>query len=166
LRDRLHALYPFRADADPARRRFAVAGESTQIEFSASLPLAAGASDYYRWRVRTERTRGRSNVLAEWRIDRDGLPADNVGAWQSAELVANIESLEIRYFETRAAASPDSPGQWVSRWRERAKVPALIEIAVRFPKGDTRVWPALVVRPRVTANVTCEYDVVSQRCRD
>ena len=182
LRTQMESLYPFRPNADPARRRYPVVGADDEIEFSAPAPQAMPDIGYYRWRVFVRRVGKTDSLWAAWRIDQDGLPATIAGtsnaSWTEEELVANIARIRFRYFEVfdppianvSDAAVPARPataprGEWLPAWRDRARAPGLIELSVEFPDQDRRIWPPLVVRPRVTDDVSCEYDPVSQRCR-
>jgi general secretion pathway protein J len=44
-------------------------------------------------------------------------------------------------------------------------MPQLLRIQVRFTEGDSRTWPDLVIAPRITADVGCVYDQLTQQCR-
>ena len=57
-------------------------------------------------------------------------------------LQKKIAALEFRYFGRLAA---DGTPEWYSSWRHQNVLPQLIEIAVVFPHGDTRVWTPLVI---------------------
>ncbi|MEZ5512455.1 MAG: hypothetical protein R3F58_01115 [Steroidobacteraceae bacterium] len=157
-------------------------GANDEIEFSAPGPQSMPDIGYYRWRVFVRRVGKTNSLWAAWRIDRDGLSAtieetSNAG-WTEEELVANISSIRIRYFDVfdspianvsddaaRARSVTAPRGEWLPIWRDRARVPGLIELSVDFPGQDRRIWPPLVIRPRVTDDVSCEYDSVSQQCR-
>ena len=54
---------------------------------------------------------------------------------------------------------------WHETWIDRPAPPALVRIRVKFPAGDRRVWPELIVAPRISTDANCVFDVVSQMCR-
>ena len=44
-------------------------------------------------------------------------------------------------------------------------LPTAVRVHVEFAGADSRVWPDLVIAPRVTADQGCVYDPVTHHCR-
>ncbi|OYW45793.1 MAG: hypothetical protein B7Z08_00105 [Sphingomonadales bacterium 32-68-7] len=83
--------------------------------------------------------------------------------WKPTRLLAGVDELELAYMgpgPTRGARL------WQRVWYDQPQPPQLLRVRVRFPAGDTRTWPDLVVRPRVTANTACRIDNFTYRCRE
>ena len=64
-------------------------------------------------------------------------------------LAESVSGLAIRYF----GEERDGRG---ARWREawsgaEGRLPDLVGVSFRFPDGDLRRWPELIVRPRAAA---------------
>jgi general secretion pathway protein J len=57
-------------------------------------------------------------------------------------LLGNVSSLSFRYF---GPAGDDGALQWQNSWPVSDQLPLAIEVTVRFPSGDTRKWPPLVI---------------------
>ena len=162
LRGRLNLLDPFLPADNPALRHGPVEGTADAVAFSAPLPQSGDQHGLYRYRLYVGRNKGQESLWVAWRLDRNGAPAGASDAdWQSERLVENIQSLTIDYFDTSSLGAP----RWVPDWRERRTPPALVRIRVAFNAQDLRRWPALIVRPRLTASANCEFDAVSRRCR-
>jgi len=71
-------------------------------------------------------------------------------------LLNGVRSLDISYLDDAS---------WQAVWRHRPGPPRLIRIRVRFPAGDSRWWPDLVVRPRTNLDTDCLLDGDGDRCR-
>jgi general secretion pathway protein J len=77
-------------------------------------------------------------------------------------LLRGVQSLSIAYF---GAGPPDGQPRWRDNWRMRQTLPALIRVRVRFPPGDPRWWPDLIVAPRATIDSRCVQNASTGRCR-
>ena len=58
-------------------------------------------------------------------------------------LVRGIEGIDLAFWRR---ARRDVPAGWVSAWNETG-LPSLIRLRLRFPAGDGRHWPDIVVAP-------------------
>ena len=54
------------------------------------------------------------------------------------ELLRGVSHIELAFWRPG--------GDWVSSW-QRADLPALVRVRVRFPPGDPRHWPDIVAAP-------------------
>ncbi len=81
--------------------------------------------------------------------------------WQPTRLLSGAAELELSYFGSdRFSPNP----RWQSLWADREQPPELIRVRIRFPAGDNRTWPELVVRPRANVNTACRINSFSGRC--
>jgi general secretion pathway protein J len=76
-------------------------------------------------------------------------------------LLAGVKALDFAYF------GPDSKGDlgWNLQWSKQAMVPSLIRVHVAFGRSDPRVWPDLLVKPRVTIDSECVFNPATGHCR-
>ncbi|MGE3622855.1 MAG: prepilin-type N-terminal cleavage/methylation domain-containing protein [Bdellovibrionales bacterium] len=77
-------------------------------------------------------------------------------------LLRNIRSASFAYFGRDA---PDAPPSWRREWINRRSLPKLIRMELQFDDTDTRMWPVLIVAPRITADTACQFDITSGECR-
>ena len=91
------------------------------------------------------------------------LRSPTIVGWTPTRLVDGASEMSLTYF---GPAPGVTGGAWQRFWSARAQPPQLIRIAVKFPEGDHRRWPDLVVRPRVTVNLACRIDLATARCGD
>jgi general secretion pathway protein J len=88
--------------------------------------------------------------------------ADAPSKVEKKTLLAGTASIEFAYFGKWAS---EANAQWHDRWTEQPALPQLLRIQVRFPEGDPRLWPDLVVAPRITVDVGCVFDRLTRQCR-
>jgi general secretion pathway protein J len=122
----------------------AVDGRREALSLTAPMAMAAGGSGFYRYELAVQN--GDLRVRANSREE---------------VLVANVKTAEWAYWD----ASLDEP-RWVVDWTDKRHPPALIRLRITFPERDSRRWPDLIVDPRITDDVRCEFDVVAQACRE
>jgi general secretion pathway protein J len=160
IRARLQTISPFRTDPSVSSE-IPFAGSAQELEFTAPAPAAMGFGEL-RYVLRLHRTRTDGALVVRWRrtwnarIDR--VAGD---AWHEEPLIADVSNLEFQYFDTNA---PEG-SKWRASWDERS-VPQLIRVIVKFATNDSRKWPRLVIKREIEADPQCEFDPVSQTCRD
>lgn len=93
-------------------------------------------------------------------IDRSG---NDLTGWEPMTLISNIDSLSIAYF---GSTRTGGVRQWQTRWWDEREPPDLVRVRVTFPRGDRRVWPDLVIRPRATVNGQCRVDPLTGQCEE
>jgi general secretion pathway protein J len=159
LRQRLGTIYPPQPATDITSSAESLVGESESLEFSSAAP---GSSDEALLRYRLGLSSSdQGTVEIRYRRERNGLAASEAATWSSEPLLAHASGLSIQFWED----SPGSPGHWVGRWADTAKLPRLIRIDVEFAANDSRRWPPFYVETRVDTRANCVFDVVSRRCR-
>ena len=91
------------------------------------------------------------------------LRSPNIEGWKATRLLQGVDQLSISYF----GPGPGTSGpRWQRFWSDRAQPPMLVRIGIRFGEDDRRIWPELVIRPGVTVNTACRFDVVTSRCSE
>ncbi len=150
----LESAYPFEPEQE-ARDRAGLQGTAESLEVTAPASLADGGTGNRRYELRVESTGGTKNLVVSSRLDRNGVSGPT--SVPSEVLLANVESVEWAYAER--------PSEWLNEWVSR-RPPSLVRLQVKFPDGDPRQWPDLLVTPRITDDSNCQFDVVSQSCRE
>lgn len=173
LRQVLETAYPIRPDPGARVSAFGLEGSETQLAVTAPMPRGAGGSGHYRYEFVVETTAGGSKKLVvHWSLDRNGASAAFDGATSDAShsetLIEGLQTLEWGYLEPVRPTDTLTLGaaRWRSSWSESRKLPALVRLRVTFPPKDARRWPELLVAPRVTDAASCQFDAVSQTCRE
>lgn len=76
-------------------------------------------------------------------------------------LVRGVQALDIQYY----GPTPDGGlAGWQTVWRNQPRLPQAIRVQVRFPPGDPRIWPDLVVRPGSDTVASCAMDFTERAC--
>ena len=158
LRRALEDAYPFFSSGDPSRRRVEFAGSADSVSFLAPATAALGGGGRSRITLSVRRQEGRADLMVRAEPELGGQAPASGGT----RLVANVESVELAYF---GKSRSDKAPAWHNRWAEEIALPQLVRVGVRFPAGDARTWPDLVVPPRIGADVGCTYDPLSKLCR-
>lgn len=161
LRRLIAAAHPLRIADDATRAHVDFSGSEDRLTWLAPMPDALESGGFGRYDVFVKERQGRRELEIAWRPElvRDGDPA---AAPNEMPLVTGIDGVEIAYF---GALEPRQLPSWQSTWTDQATLPALIRLHVQFPKGDRRLWPDLVVEPRIAVDASCIYDPVSRDCR-
>jgi len=79
---------------------------------------------------------------------------------EEISLLRGIADLSLDYYGQSGNAKT-----WSSAWQNRPALPQLVRLRVRFADGDRRIWPDLVVAPKVDLDTECVIDALTQRCR-
>jgi general secretion pathway protein J len=146
---------------DPGRPHIDFIGSVDQLTVLAPLPDAHEGGGLGRFTVFAQERNGRGEIDLAWRpeLARQGDPSAEA---RVEPLLTGVTRLEIDYFGS--ARSSELP-QWHDHWSDHAAMPSLVRIRVAFVENDSRIWPELVVAPRLTVDQSCLYDPVTRRCR-
>jgi general secretion pathway protein J len=163
LRRVIEQAYPFESTGGDARgAAHGLNGESTVFEVSAPAPAQAGGLGFHRYRIALN---AEGALEVQWGLDRNGTAAPQGAQSRSEAILRGIESLRVEYLELIERGNGQIEPQWHETWIDKAAPPALVRIRVKFPEGDRRFWPELIVAPRISTDANCVFDVVSQMCR-
>lgn len=171
LRQVFESAYPFQPSRDARTAAFGLEGTSTGLNLTAPMPQGGGDSGYARYLFAVEESeRGSKSLVVRWALDRNGLQPEAVRApvedLHREVLIERVQSVEWGYLEAADPAIGPGDANWRSLWTDHRKLPALVRLRVRFAPDDTRQWPELVVAPRITDDALCQFDAVSQTCRE
>jgi general secretion pathway protein J len=135
-------------------------GTSESLAFLASAPVVLGGSGRSRFRLSITKHDGLSDLVLTSQAELAA--ADAPSTIEKKTLLASTAFVEFAYFgKWRSEAN----AQWHDRWTGQSALPQLLRIQVRFPEGDTRLWPDLVIAPRVAVDIGCVYDPLTRQCR-
>lgn len=115
-----------------------VTGHADSLTFISRLPLADQAE---RRADMTLLRDDRSRLILRWRPHRH--ERGPVAETTDTVLLDAVDGLEMAYWRP---GGPGHAGGWVENWAQVGR-PALIRVRLRFPKGDPRHWPDMIIAP-------------------
>lgn len=158
LRDIVGQAYPYFMSADPTRPFVDFDGTSETLALLAPAPIALGVTGWSRFRLSVARSKGLSDLILASQPELADAPSAN----QTKTLLTGTASIAFAYF---GQSRSETGARWHDRWSGQAALPQLVRIQVYFPEGDARLWPNLVIAPRILADVGCVYDQITKQCR-
>jgi len=160
LRRMVGEAYPYFLSNDPTRPYVDFEGTSESLTLLASAPIVLGGIGRSRFTLSIAKHDGLSDLLMTSQAEL--ADADAPSKVEKKTLLAGSAFTEFAYFgKLRSEAS----AQWHDRWTGQSALPQLLRIQVRFPEGDSRLWPDLVIAPRIAVDVGCVYDQLTKQCR-
>jgi len=160
LRRLIGQAYPFLLSDGSGTGHVDFAGSATSVDFLAPVPIALASGGRARFKLAIERHGEGSDLVL---TSRPELAAADAPAELSRKtLLATIAAADFAYF---GAAGSRTVAEWHDRWSGELNLPALVRVRVRFARSDPRLWPDLTIAPRITADVSCEYDPLTKLCR-
>jgi general secretion pathway protein J len=154
LRQRIEHVYPVTVfETLPPTSDFD--GESSSMTFIAPPRDAQSPSALRRYKIWLS-PQGELMLSSVSTVSANPTVAD-----ENLVLLVGVQALDLAYF------GPDSKGNpgWSLQWSKQAMVPNLIRVHVAFGRGDSRVWPDLLVKPRVTIDSECVFNPATGHCR-
>jgi general secretion pathway protein J len=79
-------------------------------------------------------------------------------------LLSGVQALDFAYFGVDSYLSANPPG-WKVQWAKQSHPPELVRVHIAFARDDPRVWPDLLVKPRVTIDSQCVFNPATGYCR-
>lgn len=158
LRREIAHAYPYfiMKQEDLANRHVDFRGTEGEMSFLAPAPAALGGAGWAR--------------VTFQQVDVGGKPAlamsaapELAAASQPARdiLLQGLKSLTFAYFGPDEA---DGPASWHDRWAQMRWMPQMVRVTAEFEAGDARIWPELLVAPRISVDVGCTYDPLTKYC--
>lgn len=130
-------------------------GSDTVLSFLAPPAVAAGEGALRHYTLRLGGDGGLVlSSLPDGRLN--GAPPP-----REERILAGVGGIDLAYFGREA----DGRGFWRDGWQGARALPELVRLRVRFPPGDRRWWPELIIRPGATVDTGCRLDRASGRCR-
>jgi general secretion pathway protein J len=157
IRSLLESAYPREPAASETMPAYGLEGDPEKVSLLAAAPLAAGGVGLQRYDIEPRRNQhGRTDVVVRWR-------SDLATTEHAAEEVLIEDVAVVRWSYQGGDGGVES--SWLEQWHGRQHLPRLVRLQVRFAADDPRIWPDLVMSPRITDDANCPFDVVAQRCR-
>jgi general secretion pathway protein J len=160
LRRMLGNIYPMVLAEGGAQPQIDFDGTKEAVIFLGSAPTVASDGGRFRFKVFVERQQSRTDLIMSATPELAN-PQESSMTTRTL-LLSDIDRAEISYFGEAAA---ERSAQWRDSWVQRSDTPSLVRIRVAFRPGDTRLWPELLIAPRIAADVSCIYDLSTKRCR-
>jgi general secretion pathway protein J len=160
LRRMIGNLYPMVVADGAMQPQIDLDGTRETINFLGNAPAVASGGGRFRFKVFVEQRQDRADLVMTSKPEL----ADPNDTSMTAKtlLLPGIDRAEFSYF---GEAASGRSLQWNDGWSKRSDIPRLVRVRVAFRSGDTRIWPELLIAPRVAADVGCIYDLITMRCR-
>jgi general secretion pathway protein J len=160
LRRAVGEAYPYFLSKDPTRPYVDFEGTSESLAFLASAPIVLGSVGRSRFRLSIAKHDGLSDLVMTSQAELAA--ADAPTTVERKMLLAGTAFIEFAYF---GKLRSETNAEWHDSWTGQTALPQLLRVQVRFSKGDTRLWPDLVIAPRISVDVGCVYDPLTKQCR-
>jgi general secretion pathway protein J len=162
LRKLVESAYPL---SDPRGRQQGLIGSASRLDVVGAAFLSLEGGGLFRYRVATQMHRDHADLVVRWAPELDAQGFER-GTTREEVLLERIVSARWDYCCSRPGSSGDAAREqtWEPSWNEPV-MPRRLRLRIEFPQGDSRIWPDLLVAPRVDADANCVFDVVSQACR-
>lgn len=154
LRELLGQAYPYFLSRDSTHGYVDFDGTKSSLALLAPTPASIGVSGRSRFRLSVTKRRELADLILSSQPELGA--ADAASVIPQKTLLAGAAAIEFGYF---------GGSGWNERWTAQPALPQLIGIHVEFPQGDARIWPDLVVAPRIAADIGCVYDQLTKLCR-
>jgi general secretion pathway protein J len=152
------AAYPAYVVDDLTHGHVDFAGSETSMSFLGPTPIARGLGGRSRFVIALDRSGG-ANALTV--VSQSELaPAEAVSKVRDV-LMNNLEALQFSYFGRGRSGALE----WRNAWTSEPTLPQVVRVRMKFPAGDARQWPDLLISPRIDVDVGCVYDLLTRRCR-
>jgi len=160
LRALIEEAYPLFLPEVPVGGHIDFDGTRHSLDFLAPTPIARGTGGRSRFGLATARNGETAELVLTSTVELDW--GERGAQPVSTVLLAGVAEVELSYF---GATGADRVASWHDAWRGQSALPQLLRIGLRFADGDARRWPELVIIPRITADVSCHFDPLTNGCR-
>jgi general secretion pathway protein J len=160
LRASVAEAYPLLDRSDATHPKLSFGGEPKALHYLAPMPLVLDAAGMARIDLHLERgTAGTGRLFIDLRRE---LAIADAAPLSSTLLLDQVQDLDIAYF---GAAERGKAPEWQDHWESAVALPELVRVRIAFPPGDKRIWPDLLIAPRIAVEATCAYDPLTLDCR-
>ena len=125
-------------------------GRPDRLVFVAPSSVAVTTGGSYRFEILLDEETGRDgtkrSLFVVQTLDRNVRRKDAAATAFRRKGLSNVAGLRFRYF---GVARGNTTPSWYDAWSSEPALPRLIEVTVSFLNGDPRVWPPLVVEPKL-----------------
>jgi len=133
-------------------------GAKDGLSFLADAPIVTGGAGRFRFRLLQEQHHDQTDFVVSSTPE---LASQDTSMTTKSLLLTDIDHVEFAYSDGRAKGE----AAWNQTWAKRSELPKLVRVRIAFRSGDTRLWPDLLIAPRIAADVNCVYDPITKRCR-
>ena len=158
LRREISRAYPYfiMKQEDLPNRHVDFQGGDDEMSFLAPAPAVLGGAGRARVTFRQADVGGRQGLVMS------AAPELATGTQPASEvLLQGVKAVSFAYF---GSDEPGGPSSWHDSWKQVKWMPQLIRITAEFEAGDERMWPELLVAPRISVDVSCTYDPLTKYC--
>jgi general secretion pathway protein J len=155
LADALDRSYPLVIQADATRLDIAFDGHPNELEFLAPDDSRPGM--LLQMRLAVEQRKGRKALVL---FTKPELDRSSGSGWKRLLLLSDISELQLAYFGASGEQSPN----WHSDWSNAPVLPRLVRVRIGFPDPSHPAWPELIVAPHISADVSCNFDLLLKGC--
>ena len=147
LRRLIEQLYPALNRTNSGYNAVLFVGEPSEIIFVGPPPAQLSPPGTYRIRVAIKQQADSRTLTLSWhRMEPD---RSDFTASEPEETVALINHIADASFSYYGIIAQDTVATWHDHWIDQRSAPLLIEVKVQYQNGDKRLWPILIVAPRV-----------------
>jgi general secretion pathway protein J len=148
LRREIEQAYPYYDTTDPIHPVADFRGGADWMSFLAPAPQSLDSNGRDRIVISGEAGQLMMQMAPELATARRG---DG-----PSSLLRNVAS--VRFFYLGADG-------WSGRWANEQMLPRLVRVHIAFRRGDGRIWPDLIVAPRIEADAGCVFDANTKHCQ-
>jgi general secretion pathway protein J len=161
LRRTIGNLYPMMVVTNGAlQQQIDFEGTREVISFLGNAPIASNGGGRFRFSIFVERKQEQAELVMT--STPELASSDDQSMTRRTLLLSGIDRAEFSYLGETAM---ERKLQWNDSWAKRSDIPRLVRLRVGFRSGDARLWPDLLIAPRILADVSCVYDPITTRCR-
>lgn len=152
--------YPLYSVADPTHARITFTGARDRLELLAPPPASLGPGGLARYVFLAER--GEAGLQLAMRVGPELAWPEDKAATPQEVLLKGLKSFSLSYL---GGGRHGGGAGWQEDWAGATVLPRLVKINVEFAAGDARIWPELIVQPRIEVDEGCVYDRLTRYCR-
>lgn len=161
LRRMLTQALPLSTPSETARTEESpFVGSSNAIEFLGPPPAQSLAGGVYAYRLLTRADPEGMRLVLEWRLrppqgTKVRTKVTNATLGERERLLGEhevilLDAVSNAEFSFFGASEDNSTTTWRNDWHDATKLPQLVRLKINFRPGDRRIWPDLLVAPRIT----------------
>ena len=132
-------------------------GEEGRLRLVTAVPAHLGVGGLYHVEIKFVEDIGKGRLELAWHLfrpDQPGALDDAVGDQDTLVagrrvLLEDVDAVVFAYYDS---GGPQGQGEWADTWDDADGLPDLISLKVRFADESGRLWPELVVRPRLAGD--------------
>jgi general secretion pathway protein J len=157
LREDIARAYPLLEVVDATHANIAFDGAADRLSFLVPGMDGISSGEMARVTIDARHTKSGSEIEVSAAPE---LAASDATRTRTIEL-PGVTALEFAYL---GADKPTDALTWRDSWSGRTKFPALVRVSARSAHGDA-VWPELIMKPRIAADMGCTYDPLTKFCQ-